>query len=317
MTSMTDMSTTSLYLADTTAQTQTWGSSSATSQAGDSLSLPTETAQESFSSTELAISQMEVSQSSASVTSLASTNNLTSSGQILMQCTEESAAPRKPFFNPIEVERKFSVAGDTEARLRSFGARLHKEKTFTDVYYDNEDYSLIITDCWLRRRNDTWEAKIPLKSEDTSALFAPSSQRKEISSEREISAWLVDRLGLESWMRGDPIDLLVQAAGLTEFAKLTTTRRAYTLPSCVVDLDLMDQGLCVGEVEVMAASPEEVPQALQTISGVAQQLGKSACLLFCWIVYQIFTSSAFAIGSAFNECVLVHFKPTRQRLRTR
>lgn len=204
--------------------------------------------------------------------------SLTSAGQGLAKCTEESSSStntRKPLFNPIEVERKFTIAPDTEARLKALGARLHKEKVFTDVYYDNDNYDLILSDCWLRKRNDSWEAKVPLKSQTPNALFAPASQYREVNEEKEISAWLVDRLALDSWMRGDPIDLLVQAAGLTGFARFTTTRRSYTLPSCVVDVDLTDHGFKVGEIEVMAASPEEVPHALDIIANVAQELGLS------------------------------------------
>ena len=276
----TDMSTTSLFAKSSSTTTAESGYFSSAGQSGNSMFLPEDSsAQAGFSSSESSTSQMSFSQSSTSMTSSAISSSLTSGGQALMQCTEDSATTlRKPFFNPIEVERKFTIAEDTEERLRSLGARLHKEKTFTDVYFDNDDYALILTDCWLRRRNDSWEAKIPLKSQNCKALFAPASQYREITDEKEISAWLVERLGLERWMRGDPIDLLVQAAGLREFARFSTTRRSYMLPSCVVDLDLTSHGFRVGEIEVMAASPEEVPQALQTISGVARQLGKDGFL---------------------------------------
>ena len=81
--------------------------------------------------------------------------------QVIMQCTEESSfKARKPLFNPIEVERKFTISADTEEKLRSLGARLHKEKVFTDMYFENDDYDLILSDCWLRRRNNSWEAKV-------------------------------------------------------------------------------------------------------------------------------------------------------------
>ncbi|KAL8590538.1 hypothetical protein ACOMHN_010974 [Nucella lapillus] len=198
-------------------------------------------------------------------------------GKNLPHSSQTTASLKKPLFDPIEVERKFSIAADTEDKLKSLGAKLHKEKIFTDVYYDNDDYSLILSDCWLRLRNTTWEAKIAVKSLQQHALFTPATQYREITGERDISNWLVDQLKLDSWLRGDPVELLVQAAGLTPFAKFTTTRRSYNLPSCVVDLDLTDHGFCVGEIEVMAASPEEVPQALQTISTVAQQLGEWFC----------------------------------------
>ena len=48
----------------------------------------------------------------------------------------------------------------------------------------------------------------------------------------------------------------------------------------MVDLDLTDHGFKVGEIEVMAASPDEIPQALETIAYVAQQLGERALFSF-------------------------------------
>ncbi|XP_076470504.1 uncharacterized protein LOC143300607 [Babylonia areolata] len=236
-------------------------------------------------SSELATSET-MSQSAAS--SPAGSCSSTHAGQTPLSPSQQPlvAPHKKPLFDPIEVERKFTIAADTEERLRSLGGKLHREKTFTDVYYDNDQYSLILSDCWLRRRNDTWEAKVPLSSSSSSSqdssshtLFAPSTQYREISGEREVSHWLVERLMLDPWMRGDPVELLARAAGLSEFARFTTVRRSYTLPSCVVDLDLTDHGFRVGEIEVMAGSPEELPRALQTISGVAHQLGLTPLIL--------------------------------------
>ncbi|KAL8589947.1 hypothetical protein ACOMHN_024034 [Nucella lapillus] len=243
----------------------------------DGISMPVDMAQKSVAASEYNTSELPASESSTSISMASQPSSLTSGGQILMQCTDDAPTSlRKPFFNPIEVERKFTLTGNTEEQLKSLGARLHKEKSFTDVYYDNDEFSIIVSDCWLRRRNDSWEAKVPLTPQKAGAIFSPASQYKEISNEREISRWLVDHLGMDRWMRGDPVDLLVQAAGLAEFAKFNTTRRSYTLPSCMVDLDLTDNGFQVGEIDVMAASPEELPQALQTISNVAAQLGVKA-----------------------------------------
>lgn len=208
----------------------------------------------------------------------------TAGGQLLMQCTDDAApVATKLLFNPIEVERKFTIDDNTEARLRALGAQLRVEKVFHDVYYDNDNYTLILGDCWLRRRNDVWEARVPARSTMTSSpltpttttTYSPHTQYRELSSEKAISAWLVECLGLDAWLKGDPMELVVQAAGLGEFAHVITTRRSYTLPSCTVDLDFTDYGFRVGEIEVMAASPEDVPRALKTISGVAEQLGKA------------------------------------------
>nr|KAG5707853.1 hypothetical protein BaRGS_031584 [Batillaria attramentaria] len=122
------------------------------------------------------------------------TENVTrSAADTLQNWSSEMGMSQLTMSETTTVERKFTITNDTEKRLQELGAQLQKEKVFTDVYYDNDDYALILTDCWLRRRNDAWEVKMPVTSADGSnAVDKPSTQYRELTDEKEISAWLVD-----------------------------------------------------------------------------------------------------------------------------
>eukprot|EP00741_Cyanophora_paradoxa_P008088 tig00001258_g7827.t1 len=60
----------------------------------------------------------------------------------------------------IEVERKFAVTPEDEARVER-ALRLRSEKSFTDVYYDAPGFPLTRRDVWLRERSGAWELKRP------------------------------------------------------------------------------------------------------------------------------------------------------------
>ena len=60
----------------------------------------------------------------------------------------------------IEVEKKFILTTEQEKSLIE-GADFLGEKKFTDIYYDDEDFSLTKKDLWLRNREGRFELKIP------------------------------------------------------------------------------------------------------------------------------------------------------------
>ncbi|KAK3085357.1 hypothetical protein FSP39_002048 [Pinctada imbricata] len=178
--------------------------------------------------------------------------------------------PGSAVSNPIEVERKFTVTADTKIRLLELGAELRKEKTFKDAYYDNSDYRLTLSDCWLRQRNGTWEFKVAVSS-----FIKPSSstQYSEITDENEICRLLHRKFDVKDDVVMS-LNELIDKLKLDVFAKFTTTRQTYFLPECTIDLDLADFGFQVGEIEVMIADEKRIPEALQTIDSVASKLGK-------------------------------------------
>lgn len=60
----------------------------------------------------------------------------------------------------IEVESKFRVPPDFEKVLELKGAKLMRQTTFTDVYFDAPNHELSLNGYWLRKRNNKWELKI-------------------------------------------------------------------------------------------------------------------------------------------------------------
>ena len=173
--------------------------------------------------------------------------------------------------NPIEVERKFTVTADTKIRLLEMGAELKKERTFEDMYYDNADYRLTLSDCWLRQRNGQWEFKVAVSSFQTKSS---STQYSEVTDEKEISRLLIRYLRADESMRNLSLEELIQKLNLSIFAKFSTTRQTYYLPECTIDLDLADFGFQVGEIEVMVADEKRIAEALRTIDGIAKKLGR-------------------------------------------
>lgn len=169
----------------------------------------------------------------------------------------------------IEVERKFVITSSSVDKLKEMGAVLNTERTFTDRYFDDLKYSLMLQDCWLRQRNQNWELKVPRGISCTLA-----TQYEEITNEREVVKYLMRHFNVEEFSAELRASSLVKIIGLEEFATFTTHRQSYSLPQCSVDLDITDFGFQVGEIEVMVTNESRIPAALNTIEDVANKLGK-------------------------------------------
>ncbi|XP_041377034.1 uncharacterized protein LOC121389463 [Gigantopelta aegis] len=174
---------------------------------------------------------------------------------------------------PIEIERKFNITADTEQKLINIGATLLKTKSFTDVYYDNLDYTLTLADCWLRKRKDEWQLKDSVVGNQANSSDI-TMQCVELTKESDIINTLLQKLKLGVPVTPSSVLDVIKAGELTEFATITTTRKTYKLPNCSIDLDLADNGFMVGEIDVMTTT-DKIPSALRTMEDIAQQLGIS------------------------------------------
>ena len=172
---------------------------------------------------------------------------------------------------PIEIERKFNITADTEQKLIALGASLVTTKSFTDVYYDNLDYTLTLANCWLRQRQGEWQLK-----DSVAGSLAHSrditTQYAELTKESDIINTLLQKLQLHMYKSPSSVVDIIKAGALTEFATIMTTRKTYKLPNCSIDLDLTDSGFMVGEIEVMTTT-DKIPSALKTIEETAHKLG--------------------------------------------
>lgn len=183
-------------------------------------------------------------------------------------------APTSHLSASIEVERKFVPGPEVEKSLYALGAVLIKEITFRDSYYDSPDLRITLADCWLRRREDSWELKHPPQT-GARGLTGASTQYTELTQEDKIICKVSEVLGV-------PSPSNIEGFGLNVFASFVTHRRKFQLPleessstKVVIDLDEADFGFAVGEVEVIVQTQEEVQKALQKVEEICKKLGKN------------------------------------------
>lgn len=166
----------------------------------------------------------------------------------------------------IEVEKKFILQNGNEARLIK-GASFIKEISIHDVYHDTADYALTRKDWWLRNRNSAFELKISLSIDP--AVRRLSDQYEEITSENEIAR----RLKLP---QGKNLLAALEKSGYMPFCSIVTTRKKYEREGYKIDIDEMDFGYALAEIELMVASASEAPSAAEKILAFAARMGLSS-----------------------------------------
>ena len=159
----------------------------------------------------------------------------------------------------IEVEKKFILTSEQEKKLIE-GAEFLGEKQFTDAYYDDKDFSLTKQDIWLRERDGKCELKLPLNESSENRV---SDQYRELDAEADILAYFgAQDVSIQ--------DLLVQR-GYIAFCKITTTRRKYKKEDFGIDLDIMDFGYTLAEIESMIEDESKIKEATQAIVEFAKK----------------------------------------------
>jgi len=164
----------------------------------------------------------------------------------------------------IEVEKKFTLS-EAEIEKLTQGAEFVGEKIFTDTYFDSPDYKLTTRDKWLRLRGDRFELKLPM-NEGKGASDRKLDQYEELDSDDEIRRVL--GLKQQGTLRED-----LEVCGYKSFASFTTTRRKFKSGEFVIDLDVMDFGYSIGEIELMVSDESEMEQALDRILAFANKQG--------------------------------------------
>ena len=159
----------------------------------------------------------------------------------------------------IEIEKKFILTSDQEKKLIE-GAEFLGEKQFTDIYYDDADFSLTTKDIWLRERSGKYELKLPMNESLENRV---SDQYRELDVEDDILAYF----GVKGILVKD---FLIQK-GYRPFCEITTTRRKYKKQAFGIDLDVMDFGYTVGEIEFMTDDESKIKEATQSIIEFAKK----------------------------------------------
>ncbi|KAL4616846.1 thiamine-triphosphatase-like [Arapaima gigas] len=211
----------------------------------------------------------------------------------------------------VEVERKFVCTPDIQEKLREIGAVCFGQHEFEDKYFDSPEYHLTLRDVWLRCRQGSWELKCPTQEdgqgrEEESGDMSLLTRYREITRLPEIIAKVREvmkqecteykhlrqteegvkdsKLGVKSTnecISDEGDQSWLRQLNLVPFAAFTTKRCSYTLKEegqecgVRVDLDQVDFGFCVGEIEVLVPDGGEMKLALEQIERTAQSLGLS------------------------------------------
>jgi len=160
----------------------------------------------------------------------------------------------------IEIEKKFAITEEQRAALVA-RAELVSQKKIRDIYYDSADYVLTRKDWWLRERDGAFELKTVVVSADRSV-----DRYEETVDEPGIR----QRLGL-SGVSDLKTDLA--SAGIVPFVDLVTTRTKYKSGDFLIDMDELDYGYALIEIELMVTNEDLVAAAAERIRAFATEVG--------------------------------------------
>jgi predicted adenylyl cyclase CyaB len=141
----------------------------------------------------------------------------------------------------IEVEKKFAP---TKVQLTKLlmSAKFISEIVFKDVYFDTKDFSLILNDKWLRLRDDKLELKLPLG--EIGHTHKSLDLYDEITNEIEIRKIL-------NLQKNINIEKALEIAGYKAVASFVTIRKKYQKESFNIDVDEIDFGYNLIEIETL------------------------------------------------------------------
>ena len=159
----------------------------------------------------------------------------------------------------IEVEKKFHITEEEVAALIEDAVFIGENK-FTDVYYDSVDYRLTTNDSWLRSRNGAFEYKVRFDERDESEIDR-YYEFHDAEIRRELHLSLI----------GSIVEAIAKS-GYAPFAEFTTTRRSYKKDGFRIDIDSMDFGYQIGEVELIV-SESKAADASKRILAFARSHG--------------------------------------------
>lgn len=199
------------------------------------------------------------------------TANLQSPVQITV--AEKEKVKAKPF-DPFSVKRKYLITANSEDMLQNIGGVFLETETLIDEYLDDKNYSLTLSDCWLRLRNKKFEMKI-------NAAFGVGPNKSPsvemLTNENEIQEMLMKKYArkLEQKRRVSErqLDVLIDALDISEFVTFETSRRKYQMNDFIVTLDVTNFGFQVGEIEIVANSLTEMIADLVNMDALAVKLG--------------------------------------------
>lgn len=163
----------------------------------------------------------------------------------------------------IEVERKFNITAESKRAILALATEDNPPQTkcFRDEYFDEQ---LAICNKWLRKRNQTWELKVPL---------LPPGHHDQSNSHTTVYRELS---GDSVW----PALNLTSQPAAPSYAVLHTVRTAVSIDwlgfsvGIVLDECSARGGFSchVGELEILVDCPDRVPEATLALQQLASHL---------------------------------------------
>ncbi len=150
----------------------------------------------------------------------------------------------------IEVEKKFQPTKEQLDDMLA-DAEFLGEVVNHDVLYDYADYRMFKNHIRLRNRNGRFEMKMP----------ASDRGDKEIENEEEIKKFFNTDKSL--------VDFI--AENLKLFMDITTYRKKYKKGDFNIDVDVLDSGYTLCEVELMVDDASKIDEAHQRIIDLAEK----------------------------------------------
>jgi thiamine-triphosphatase len=163
----------------------------------------------------------------------------------------------------IEVEKKFKLDEAQLARIKKLATFVSK-KAFTDIYFDDKKYSLTSRDMWLRKRGNDFELKIP-------GISARAGKRVNVYVEIYGPKKISQKLKLKKNYSGFIFNL--QKNGYRQFCKIRTTRKKYSYGAFIIDIDEIDFGYSLCEIERVAKNKQEISRIGKEIISFGKKLG--------------------------------------------
>jgi predicted adenylyl cyclase CyaB len=166
----------------------------------------------------------------------------------------------------IEVEKKFiPEEGDIERVTK--GAEFIGQAVNDDTYYDR-DFYLTKRDVYIRKRNGNFEMKVGVRREGLEGII---STYRELNDEDAIR----EELGIE---KNGNLEEDLKASGYSPFGSWKTTRRKYKKGQFTIDVDSVDYGYDVVEIELLTENRDDMDEATNKILNFAREskLTKSA-----------------------------------------
>lgn len=159
----------------------------------------------------------------------------------------------------IEVEKKFQP---TEEQLQKLlqGALFIKEKIIHDVYFDFSDFRIMRVGDRLRKRDDGFERKVFISTETGMRVAHEYTDDESILKNLQIN---------ESYTS---VADLVQKE-MHPVCDFVNTRKEYKKDEFIVDVDSMNFGMDVVEIELQVESEDQIHEAEQKILQLAQSFG--------------------------------------------